>query len=419
MRHLSALFLFITLGAIHFLNAVPSFSPPRDRLEKTIHADSLHISLLTVAPGIDAYERFGHTAIRAYSRPDSLDIIYHYGVFNFHAPHFIYRFVKGETDYQLGIVPTWLFIREHEMRGLAVLEQELALAPSHKLDILERLTINYQPKNRTYRYNFFFDNCATRPFRLIDNATGEAITYNEANAHRLTLRDMLKEKTGENTWLDFGISLVVTGRADCPASFREQMFLPDYLSDAYAHASIAGNDSTNIRQALVKGSRYLVNGNPEIEQEILRRNLFTSPLFCFWALFVIVALLSVWQIRRGKHFYLIDTLLLLTTGAAGILVWFLTFFSEHPAVDGNWNCLWLWPTHLLFAFLIWIKKYKKAVDFYFFLNFAAILVYLICAPFNRQHVNAAFFPLIFTLALRAFLLSRLLSERFRQKITTR
>ena len=59
-------------------------------------------SLLTCAPGEKIYELFGHTAIR-YVEGDSIDLVFNYGMFDFNSPNFIYRFVKGETDYELGI----------------------------------------------------------------------------------------------------------------------------------------------------------------------------------------------------------------------------------------------------------------------------------------------------------------------------
>ncbi|EKC52967.1 hypothetical protein OBE_12828, partial [human gut metagenome] len=31
------------------------------------------------------------------------DWVFNYGMFSFNTPHFIYRFVKGETDYELGV----------------------------------------------------------------------------------------------------------------------------------------------------------------------------------------------------------------------------------------------------------------------------------------------------------------------------
>jgi hypothetical protein len=82
------------------------------------------------------------------------------------------------------------------------------------------------------------------------------------------------------------------------------------------------------------------------------------------------------------------------------MVWFLNFYSLHPAVDHNWNCLWLVPFNLLFAVLIWIKCCKKLVNFYFLITFVALIVYLLSCGFTRQFVHPAFVPMVLALALR-------------------
>ena len=36
---------------------------------------------------------------------------------------------------------------------------------------------NYRPENRIYRYNFFYDNCATRPRDLIEKSIDGTLQY--------------------------------------------------------------------------------------------------------------------------------------------------------------------------------------------------------------------------------------------------
>ena len=67
--------------------------------------DSIRFSLLTCAPGSEIYALFGHTALRYQNFSDQTDLVFNYGMFSFNTPHFVFRFVKGETDYQLGITP--------------------------------------------------------------------------------------------------------------------------------------------------------------------------------------------------------------------------------------------------------------------------------------------------------------------------
>ena len=92
--------------------------------------DSVRVSLLTCAPGTEIYELFGHTA-----------------------PNFVLRFVKGETDYRLGVVPYSYFEGEYAVRGSSVYQQTLNLTDEEKQKIWDLLEENYRPGNRIYRYN--------------------------------------------------------------------------------------------------------------------------------------------------------------------------------------------------------------------------------------------------------------------------
>ena len=139
--------------------------------------DSLQFSLLTCAPGEMVYELFGHTAIRCRNFTKGTDLVYNYGMFDFDTPNFVMRFVRGETDYMLGVVPFDYFEREYAFRGSAVKEQVLALEEyeTHWLDSL--LRDNYLPENRVYRYNYFYDNCTSRARDRIEQALNGDVMY--------------------------------------------------------------------------------------------------------------------------------------------------------------------------------------------------------------------------------------------------
>lgn len=64
------------------------------------------ISLITCAPGDAVYEKFGHTALRVCDSTLNIDLVFHYGVFDFEQELFIPKFVKGATDYEIGLCPT-------------------------------------------------------------------------------------------------------------------------------------------------------------------------------------------------------------------------------------------------------------------------------------------------------------------------
>ena len=64
---------------------------------RTVATDTV-VSLVTFHPGSDIYELEGHTALRV-TTPEGIDIAANWGLFDFNTPNFVYRFVKGETDY--------------------------------------------------------------------------------------------------------------------------------------------------------------------------------------------------------------------------------------------------------------------------------------------------------------------------------
>lgn len=57
-------------------------------------AGAPRISLLTVGPGEEMYQLEGHTALRIQT-DEGEDIVVNWGMFDFNAPNFAYRFVKG------------------------------------------------------------------------------------------------------------------------------------------------------------------------------------------------------------------------------------------------------------------------------------------------------------------------------------
>lgn len=113
--------------------------------------DSLIVSLVTAAPGNEVYELCGHSALRI--RSAEMDSVWNYGVFDFNKPNFVYRFVKGETDYMLAGYPFAWFMQEYAQAGREVREQELNLTQEESRRLLEMLRRESMPDRCTYRYN--------------------------------------------------------------------------------------------------------------------------------------------------------------------------------------------------------------------------------------------------------------------------
>src|SRR5690554_4482720 len=90
--------------------------------------DSARISLLTASPWYEAvYAFFGHTAIRVHDDSTGVDAVFNYGYFDSSQPRFIYHFIRGETDYVLGVITYDQLMAEYGYKGQEVIEQEINL----------------------------------------------------------------------------------------------------------------------------------------------------------------------------------------------------------------------------------------------------------------------------------------------------
>ena len=186
--------------------------------------DSIRLSLLTCAPGEEIYSLFGHTAIRYENPSQGIDVVFNYGLFSFNTPNFIFRFSLGETDYQLGVTDYEHFAAEYAFYGRSVWQQTLNLTDEEKTKLIQLLQENYRPENRIYRYNFFYDNCATRPRDKVEESlqkSGSQLlfsnTYTENNETK-SYRDIVHQYTKGHPWAQFGIDFCIGSQADRPSA---------------------------------------------------------------------------------------------------------------------------------------------------------------------------------------------------------
>ena len=137
-----------------------------------VYMDSVEYSLVTCSPHEEIYSLYGHTAIRMQDlhKSQSNDIVYNWGVFNFDAPHFVLRFVFGLTDYELEAASYDVFCKYYQYMGSSVTEQVLNLSSEEKVKLAQALAENCRPENKVYRYNYFYDNCSTRPRDIISRS---------------------------------------------------------------------------------------------------------------------------------------------------------------------------------------------------------------------------------------------------------
>ena len=362
--------------------------------------DSARVSLLTASQWHGAvYALFGHTAIRVQDDSVGVDAVYNYGYFDSSQPNFMYNFVRGKTDYVLGVTTFNDFMYEYEYKGQSVTEQILNLTTSEKQQLFNALYINSLPENMRYRYNYLYDNCATRPRDMIEEYVNGTIIY-PPTSQKQTFRDLLHECTVEHKWTEFGIDLMVGSYSDRVIDVREKMFIPDYLMESFDGATMVVNDT--LSYPLVMKSEMILEFDNE-RNSAGEQPLFT-PFVTAFALLLITIIISLLQIanlnivRLAKIY---DTLLFATAGIGSLVLFTLMFFSEHPATNPNWNFVWLNTFALVAAVLFWVKSAKKIVYFYHFINFAVITLFILLWWLIPQQLPIATIPFSLSLLVRS------------------
>lgn len=351
------------------------------------------VSFVNVGPGDDIYQLEGHSALRL-TWPDGPDVAVSYGTFDFDAPNFVYRFVKGETDYWCTDIPWNSFLGYYASRGRWVSEHEIDLDSVQAMRVAAMAIDNLRPENRTYRYNYVKDNCALRPLRLLQEAMGDTILLPEPSAEfdgLDTYRKAMRYHHSDYPWYQFGIDLALGCGIDQPIGPWGKAFAPTILESQLDGATIGG-------KPLTRGTVNLYGGEP----------LMVEPT-PWWATPMAVALLvlalsiafTVRDISRLKITKWFDALIFGAYGITGLVLAFLIFVSTHEATSPNWLFLWLNSLALIVPVFIWKNKCNVVVLSYQIANFALLICLAVALPLSGQSANSAFYPLIVADALRA------------------
>lgn len=368
------------------------------------------INIITVGPAEPAYTAFGHTAIRLQDPPQRIDQVYNYGTFDFDSPGFFFKFLYGDLHYYLSVVPFEQFRQANVDLGRSLVSQTLNLTQSQINALAEQLEQNMLPENRSYRYQFFSQNCVTQvhdlllsqitasPFRQTKAAVLSGSTYRQKLSTYLTNRP----------WMRLGVNLMLGASADEPLMKDEQNFLPNAL-----HLSLAnGRDASGDR--IVASSTTIA---PAVMQE---QAFLLPPFFVLWLGFLIVIALTATSLLLGWQDWWLDRILFGGVGMLGVIIAFGSFVSLHQPLHHNWNLLWALPTHLAVAAGLKLFSRNRWLRLYFWVTLTGYIAVLVTWTTIPQYLPTAIIPIMGSLIIRsAFRLYMTLPERaFARRNTT-
>lgn len=363
----------LALAAAAAMAAAPLAAQP---FAQPAGADTaLRIVLLTMGPGDEVWEKFGHNAIWVHDPVGGTDKAYNYGMFDFRQENFILNFARGRMNYWMEGFDAYLTIDHYRMLNRSVWAQSLNLTPAQARQVKDILERNELPENRFYRYDYYRDNCSTRVRDIIDTvlhgalqrATSAAPSGTTFRWHTRRLVGQGMENVPIYTAIDFGLGPA----ADRPISKWEEMFLPMKLRDEVAALRIPGANGQQV--PLVTKQETLVTATRPPEPAAPPRWMI-GYLLAGLAIGAAVGLLTLAARKSAAArvaFSAVSATWLVCAGLAGFTLLGLWTLTDHSIAYRNENLLQLSPLALPLVILIpalafgarWARKWAMRLAF--------------------------------------------------------
>ncbi len=351
------------------------------------------VSILTCSSGTEFYTAFGHTAIRVKDPIIGFDLVFNYGVFDFNAPNFYSNFIIGKPSYKLERESMRRFADYYYYFNRSIYEQKLNLPQKKRQEVYDFLQNNVLPENKSYEYDYFRNNCATKVIDVFDIILKDDLIYNYTDVNCDSgLRGLMKPYiNNQMPWVKFGADLILGWKSDIKADPKQSTYLPEYLRDIYSNSQI---DNDGKIEPFVYEARLI---QPRKHELFIDIPFYIKPLFITSLLAFIVLIISYIGFRKSRYSNLLDKTLWSVNAIIGIALLFTWLFTKHVYSVYNLNLLWLSP--LAIAFL-----HKKVTRTRLIVRYTFIVTLTITAlgwSILPQDFNTAYYPLVIIFLIRA------------------
>ena len=206
-----------------------------------------------------------------------------------------------------------------------------------------------------------------------------------------------------NSWGALGIDICLGAVIDKNINSKDELFLPYNLKSYFDKL---GN--SNIRNGNLVTTSVLFGEYSKYTETLI------SPLYFLLILSLIIISITYIDYLRRTRSIILDSIILIITGAIGLLLVYLWFFSNHTASAWNYNLLWAVPFNLILFIELLKSKQKKWVISY--LKLIVIMLLLMCLHWivGVQVFNISLISLILALIIRYFYLIKYFTNSIRQ-----
>ncbi len=332
------------------------------------------VYLLTCESGDEIYTQFGHSAIRIVDKEVGLDNVYNWGMFEFDEDEtaFMMKFARGKLPYYMGVQSFDGFMAEYIYFNRTVRQLELNLNQAQTKELFAALQINYLPENRVYKYDFFFDNCASRIRDFFMKVVGESLELGRHNdADLFSYRTIITPRLTNHPWTHFGINLVLGSRIDASVANENLMFLPEYMEQIFMISQV---EVEGEKEPFVLSQETIFEG-AKIEE---KSSLFFTPNILAWSIFGLI----VWLLffKWNKSLRVLGMVLIFSTSLLGLILLLMWFATDHQATKMNYNLIWANPLLIILPFFMLTAAMFKRIYYVFrtlaFINLSFIVMWI-------------------------------------------
>ena len=311
-----------------------------------VPGENLTLKIAVVGPGDQLYFWWGHIALVIEDSRTGQSNFFDYGLFSFENDDFFYNFAFGRLLYSCGVSPTQRNLDVYRKTNRDVVFYTLDLPPEARIRVRDFAEINTLPENRDYFYHHFNDNCSTRIRDIIDYATdGQFKEQFAKQESRFTFRGQVRRHTWFSPAADWFLNFLMGQVIDTPITAWEDMFLPSevgkYIEDFYYR------EKNGVRRKLVSSVETIITskGRPAVLDKPLVQwpyeLAFSLVLSCLFSLFFFLYYKGK---KAGRVLAGISmSLSSLFFGFAGLLLYFMSLFTNHDYTFQNFNMIYCTP----------------------------------------------------------------------------
>lgn len=321
--------------------------------QATVPGSSLVVSIMTAGVGGLVWERFGHNAIIIADTVAGTDRVYNFGYFSFRQENFFLRFAQGRMLYVLGSRRLEQDLDQYLRADRDVWVQQLNLTPAQALALRDSLVANDTDERRSYRYDYYRDNCSTRVRDALDRALGgQLIRDFSSRTTALTYRGETRRLMAPDPWVGTLIDLAEGHPVDRTVTAWEEMFLPRSFQRYLREVQVT--DAAGNRVPLVRAEVQLHRSSRFVEPAAApnRTPAFFGIGLALGALFAGLGALGARSGIARVMWSVLVGLWGLVAGVGGLLLLYLWLATDHVVASHNENALLLAPLSLGLAVLV-------------------------------------------------------------------